>query len=75
MRWVTFSTISRRTSINRVVNTTIVNTMVMLMYIPLQHGTDAACMPKKHLVTLHAQTLPCMELITTIRGTSTSMSK
>ena len=75
MRWVTLSAISRRTSINRVVDTTIVNTTVILMYILLQCGTESAYMSEEALVTLHAQTLPCMELSTIVHGTSMSMSE
>ena len=49
MRWATLFAMSHRTVIDRAVNTTIINTMVMLMYVLLQHGTDAVCMPKKAL--------------------------
>ena len=47
MRWAILFELSRRTVINRAANTTIESTMVLLMYVPLQHGTDAACMPRK----------------------------
>ena len=49
MRWATLFAMSHRTAIDRAVNTMIVNTMVMLMYVPLQRGTDAACMPRQAL--------------------------
>ena len=44
IKWATLFEMSRRTPIDCVVDTTIVNTTVMLMYILLQHGADAACM-------------------------------
>ena len=74
MRQATLFATSCRTVIDHSVNTTIINTIVMLMYVPLQHDTDAACL-NRHLVILHAQTLPCIELITTIHGTSMSISE
>ena len=40
---------SYRIAINHAVDTTIKNTMVMLMYVPLQRGTNAAYMPTKAL--------------------------
>ena len=49
MRPATLFATSHRTAIDRGVNTTIVNPVVMLMYVPLQHGTDAVCMPRKAL--------------------------
>ena len=73
MRWTILFKLSHRTVINRAVDTTIVNTTVMLKNVPLQPSTDAACL-NWHLVTLHAQTLPRMELITTVHGTSTNTS-
>ena len=74
MRRATLFKLSRRIVINRTINTIIVNTTVMLNYVLPQRGTDAACL-NRHLVTLHVQTLPHMELSTTIRGTSTSTSE
>ena len=71
MRWATLFAMSHRTVIDRAVDTMIVNTMVMLMYVLLQRGTNTACL-NRHLVALHAQTLPHMELVTTIYGMSTS---
>ena len=47
MKWITLFETSRRTAINHAVDTTIINTMVMLMYVPLQRGTEAASMPKE----------------------------
>ena len=49
MIWATLVIISCRTVINRAANTTIVNTTVMLMYVLLQHGTDAACLLEEAL--------------------------
>ena len=67
MRWATLFAISHRTAINRAVNTTIVNTMVMLMYVLLQRSTDAACMPRKALgdvmcanIAMHGVNYHCM---------------
>ena len=74
MKWAALFTMSHRTVIDCAVDTTIVNTTVILMYVPLQCGTDSACL-NRHLVMLHAQTLPCMELITTVCVTSTSTSE
>ena len=73
MRWATLFAMSRRTMINCAVDTTIINTMALLMYVLLQHDTNAACL-NRHLVILHAKTLPRMELITTIHGMSMSIS-
>ena len=73
MRWTTLFKTSRRTVVNRAVDTMIVNTTVMLMYVLLQCGTDAACL-NRNLVTLRAQTLPRIKLITTVHGTSMSRS-
>ena len=49
MRWATLFKMSHRIVIDRTVDTTIVSTMVMLMYVLLQHNTDASCMPRKAL--------------------------
>ena len=49
MRWATLFKLPHRIVINCTVDTTIVSTMVMLMYVPLQRGFDAACMPKEAL--------------------------
>ena len=49
MRWATLLKAFCRTAIDPAVNTMIVNTTVMLMYVPLQHGTDAVCVPKEAL--------------------------
>ena len=73
MRQATLFKLSHRIVIDRTVNTTIVNTMVMLKYVPLQRGTDTACL-ERHLVMLHVQILPHIELFTTICGTSMSTS-
>ena len=46
MRWATLFKLSHRIVIDHTIDTSIINTTVMLKYVPLQHGTDAACMPK-----------------------------
>ena len=46
MQRATLFTMFCRTAIDCAVNNTIVNTTVMLMYVLLQLGTDAACVPK-----------------------------
>ena len=74
MRRAILFELSHRTVIDHAVNTTIVNTTVMLiMYrcsvVLMLH----ACL-NWHFVALCMQTLPRMELITTICGTSTSRS-
>ena len=69
MKQATPFKLSHRIIIDHNVDTSIVNTTVMLMDVPLPCGTDAACL-NWYLVMLHAQTLPCMELITTVHGTS-----
>ena len=46
VQWATLVTMSHRTAIYRAINTMIVNTMVMLMYVPLQHGTNVACVAR-----------------------------
>ena len=70
----TLFAMSCRTVIDRAVNTTIVSTMVMLiMYCCHMVLMLHACL-KRHLVTLHVQILPCMELSTTVHSMSMSMS-
>ena len=49
MRWATLLEASHRTAINLAVDTKIVKTSVMLMYVTLQHSTDAACVPEEAL--------------------------
>ena len=49
MRWETLLKLSHRIVIDHTIDTTIISTMVMLMYVPLQHGTDGACVPRKAL--------------------------
>ena len=49
MKQATLFAISRRTVIDQAVNITITNTTVMLMYVWLPHGTNAACLPRKAL--------------------------
>ena len=71
MRWAILFELSHRIVIDRTIDTSIINTTVMLKYVLLQHGTDAACL-NWHLVILRAQTLVRIELITTVHGTSTS---
>ena len=74
IRWATLFAMSHRTLIDRAVDTTIVSTMGMLiMYRCCVVLMLHACL-NWHLVTLCAQTLPYMELITTICGMSTSTS-
>ena len=49
MRWAALFKISYRTVINHAVNTMIINTTVMLMYVLLQRVTDAVCVPEEAL--------------------------
>ena len=49
MRWATLFKLSCKIVIECTVDTTIINTTVMLKYIPLQHGADAGCMPEEAL--------------------------
>ena len=74
MRRAILFKLSRRTVINRAVDTAIESTTVMLlMYRCSMVLMLRACL-NWHLVTLRAQTLPRMELITTVRDTSISTS-
>ena len=74
MRRAILFELSRRTVINRAVDTTIESTTVMLiMYRCSVVLMLRACL-NWHFVALRAQTLPRMELITTVHGTSTSTS-
>ena len=66
MRQATLFTTSHRTEINRAVDTAIVNTTVMLMYVPLQHGNEAVCMLEEALgnvvctnITMHGVNYHC----------------
>ena len=49
MRWATLFKMSDRIAINNTVNTIIINTKVMLMYVLLLRGTDAANVPEEAL--------------------------
>ena len=49
MKWKFFFKTSCRTAINHTINTMIVNTTVMLVYVLLQHGIDAAYVPEEAL--------------------------
>ena len=49
MRRAALFKISHRTVINHAVNTMIINITVMLMYVLLQRGTDAVCVPEEAL--------------------------
>ena len=67
MGQATLFAISHRTAINHAIDTTIINTMVMLMYMPLEHGTDAVCMPEEALgdvactnIAMHGVNYHCM---------------
>ena len=69
----TLFTMSCRTVINCAADTNDCKHHGHVDNVPLQRGTDSACL-NWHLVILYAKTLPCIELITTVYGTSTSMS-
>ena len=74
MRWAILFKFSHRTVIDHGDNTMIVSTTVLLiMYRCCMVLMLRACL-QRHLVTLHVQILPRMELSTTVHGTSTSMS-
>ena len=47
MKWATLFKFSHRIAIDYTIDTMIVSTTVMLMYVPLQHSIDAVCMPRK----------------------------
>ena len=49
MRWATLFKMSRRIVIDCTIDTMIVNNPIMLMYVLLQHGTDAGCLPEEAL--------------------------
>ena len=72
IRWAILFKLSHRTVIDRAVESTMESTTVMLlMYRCSMVLMLRACL-NWHFVVLHAQTLSRMELITTVRGTSTS---
>ena len=74
MRRAILFELSRRTVIDRAVDTAIESTTVMmLMYRCSVVLMLRACL-NWHLVALRAQSLPRMELITTVRGTSLNKS-
>ena len=49
MRQATLFKLSSRIVIDRTIYTIIVNTTVMLKYVPLQHSFDAGCVPEEAL--------------------------
>ena len=74
MRRAILFELSRRTVIDRAVDTAIESpTVMLLMYRCSVVLMLRACL-NWHLVTLRAQTLPRIESITTVRGTSLSRS-
>ena len=74
MRQAILFELSHRTLINHTIDTMIESTTIILIIyhchvVVMLH----ACLPR-HLVTLYVQILPCMELSTTVHGTSMSTS-
>ena len=74
MRRAILFELSRRTVIDRAVDTAIESTTVMLLMYRCSVVLMLRACLNWHLVTLRAQTLPRIESITTVRDTNTSTS-
>ena len=74
MRRAILFELSRRIVINRAVDTAIESTTVMLLMYRCSVVLMLCACLTWHFVALRAQTLPRMELITTVRGTNISTS-